>query len=108
MTISSKTSIDAGQVSNYLPPWLDIQIASAPTSLAFKASSGFIMPLMTNGNYDSFLNSFTFSQLNEPSTKFFKKSAWADFDSDFAYYDLLTYLDQILNSKWDGNENRFL
>jgi hypothetical protein len=54
VTISSSTSIVAKVVSNYLPPWLETKIPSAPFSRASRASSLHIIPLAMTGSPESF------------------------------------------------------
>ena len=51
-TISSSTSIAAGDRSSWRPPWFETTIASTPCSTARRASSPVRIPLRTSGSGD--------------------------------------------------------
>jgi hypothetical protein len=51
-TISSSTSIAAGDRSSWRPPWFETTIVSTPCSTARRASSPVRIPFRTNGSGD--------------------------------------------------------
>ena len=56
----------AAEVSNCLPPWLDIQMASMPTESAIRASDGSMTPFKISFNEVIFLKSLINSHDRSP------------------------------------------